>query len=398
MKFTQGQLKAVELWRVAEGREDAKGVRPGYFEKAAAQLKLAESVASGEFLPQILPAVRRTVSVVHASIPKAHTAFTTRKTVAAIDVAEEVNVFSFGDQTKMLGTHMGDTFVPGGLPRVGPRELYPTLGYTATGKTISAGKFGEAFGVDWESIVRSRGAQVDLIREGFTAFGTHAGQQEDIDVAKLLVNGSGFRVAAGQPLELASAANKTNQPLFTVTNPDLSNPLDVQAAIALSNKAKLTVGTGGTVTTIPVNYSDFSLLCLPEFAPFFRQILGARRIARNPGATAGSSWEETIDFGGNIDVVGWEWLRSLFPTMGRGWILVPKGGELPILTSNYLEGYETPQVFLRDSNSRSIGGGAVNPLVDGDFDNDAATTKVRHVHGANALWTNGIVYSTGANA
>lgn len=382
--LTQENIKALRLWRAAEGKAPtAGGRRPTAREQRAAQFQLAEAVASGEFPTQILPAVRRTLQARFESTPQVHQQFTTRKTVQAINVEEEVNVFSFGDQSNLEDLNTaGDGFVKGGLPTILPRQPYPQIGLTGTGKKIKARKIGEAFGLDWEAIVRQRGTNVNLIRDSFEAFGTHAANQEEIDVARLLVKSSGFATASGEGLNGATPLSG---------NPDLLDPDDIASVLG----TLLNTNIEGQLP----NYDRFVILTTIANAPLIQRAVGARRFVRNPGATSGYSWEESIDYGAQIDVIGWKWLTAIWPAMGKGAIVVPvaSGAELPVLTSNYLEGYESPSLWIKDSNARNLGGGEVNPEVDGDFDSDAIVTKVRHVHGANSLWNAGIGYTTGAN-
>lgn len=386
---TAAQVKALKLWQAAEG------IAPhGYASQAEAQLRLAESIASGEFPTQILPAVRQTVQKVYDRVEVKHQSFTTRKTVQAIEVDEKIDVFKMENQDNIPGINAGDTFVPGGLPRLLPREKYPEISMTASGKTIRASKLGEAFALDWETIVRSRGARVDILREAFEAFGRHARQQEDIDVAKLLVNASGFKTGAGTALNSAYAVPG---------NPDLTDPMTISTVVEAV--LQRTVGDATVGQTLP-NYDGFTLLVGRGMEGAAKRALSTRTVTRVPARTGtdsadtGVQYEETIPVGANVDVVSWDWLNRIYPSFGKGWILVPRvsGDELPVLTSNYLEGYETPSVWIKDSNARTVGGSEVNPRVDGDFDSDALETKVRHVHGASALWTSAIAFSTGANA
>lgn len=383
--LTQKNIEALRLWRAAEGKAPTPGGRvPTRQERVRAQFKLAESIASGEFPSQILPAVRRTLQGVFDSQPQVHQRFTTRKTVQAINVAEEVNIYKFGDQANLDDTNLnGDGFVQGGLPTILPRQPYPEIGLTGSGKTIKARKIGEAFGLDWEAIVRSRGAQVNILRDAFTAFGQHAANQEEIDVARLLVNSSGFANGTGGGIDDSQALSG---------NPDLYDPDDLATAL-------------GTLLNTPVegvlpNYEKFVILTPVANAPLIRRAVGARNFVRNPGATSGYSWTEQLDFGAEVEVIGWKWLTAIWPAMGKGAVIVPvaAGDSLPVLTSNYLEGYESPSVWIKDSNARNISGGEVNPEVDGDFDSDAVETKVRHVHGANGLWTQAVGTTTGANS
>lgn len=382
----QKNIEALRLWRAAEGKAPIPGGnRPTSAQRREAQFRLAESVASGEFPSQILPAVRRTLQARFDSTPRRHQEFTSRKTVQAINVDEQVNVYSFGDQSNLEDlANAGETFVLGGLPTLLPRQPYPQIGLSASGKTIRARKIGEAFGLDWEAIVRSRGTNVNLIRDSFEAFGAHAANQEEIDVAKLMVKSSGFATASGEGLNGASALSG---------NPDLYDPDDIAAVL-------------GTLLNTTVEgqlpaYGKFVILTTVANAPLIKRAVGARNFVRNPGATSGYSWSEDIDFGASVDVIGWKWLTKIWPSMGKGAIVVPVAegtDELPVFTSNYLEGYETPSLWIKDSNARNLGGGEVNPELDGDFDSDSVVTKVRHVHGANALWQAAVGYTTGANS
>jgi hypothetical protein len=391
--LTQENIKALRLWQAAEGKEfvTPTGARrkPTSSERRHAQFALAESISSGEFPTQILPAVRRTLTARFDRTPRVHQLFTTRKTVEAINVAEEVNTYTFGDQTNLAGSTgngmvlNGDSFIAGGLPTILPRQPYPQIGLTGAGKEIIARKIGEAFAMDWEAIVRSRGSRVNLIRDGFEAFGQHAANQEEIDVARLFVKSSGFATGTGEGLDNAQAISG---------NPDLYDPDDIATALG-------TLMNTEVEGQIP-SYGRFVILTPIANAPLIQRAVGARRFVRNPGATSGYSWEETVDFGAQIEVIGWKWLTAIWGAMGKGAIIVPvpDDTELPVFTSNYLEGYETPSLWIKDSNARNIGGGEVNPEVDGDFDSDAVVTKVRHVHGANALWTEAVGFTTGANS
>jgi len=211
-----------------------------------ARMKVAESIASGEFPTQIAPLVRRQLRAYYENVPTLSQNFTTRTVVRAINVDEQYNIFSVGDQSNIEDANSGDTFVAGGLPTVGPREAYQEIGLAASGKTVRARKIGEAFGIDWESIVRLNGSNVNIIGEAVSAFGRHAKNQEDIDVAKLLVNAAGFRTAAGGGL---------NGSLQVTLNPDLTNPVTLQNAVQAALQRTQTVQTGTTQSTVQVGYT-----------------------------------------------------------------------------------------------------------------------------------------------
>lgn len=385
---SQRQLEALRMWRVAEGKSaKAGGPKPTQRERRAAQFALAESIASGEFPTQILPAVRRTLQSRYHEIEKVTPGFTTRKLVRAINVEEEVNIFSLDDQSNIEDANGGDQFVNGGLPTVLPRRPYQQIGLTASGKKIKARKIGEAFGLDWETIVAQRGTNVSLIREAFDAFARHAANQEEIDVFALIFGSAGFRTTGNGAL---------NGALALPGNPDLQDPQEMADAIGLLLDRNTTAGG----QTFPESYSKFVALTTVANAPKIRQGIGGRKIVRNPGATTGYSWEETVDMGAEVEVIGSEWIKKLYPAAGKHVVLIPvaNDGQLPVLSSNFLEGYEEPTTWIKDSNARQVGGGEVDPAADGDFDSDSVVTKVRHVHGATALWNEQIGYSTGAGS
>ena len=59
--------------------------------------------------------------------------------------------------------------------------------------------------------------------------------------------------------------------------------------------------------------------------------------------------------------------------------LSPGTFRLFALELGFLRGHEAPEIFIKESNQRRIGG-AINPL-DGDFDSDSVEYKVRHCFG-----------------
>lgn len=380
---TQKQLEAAVIWRHAEGKPVKDGgTAPTRREVDEAKRKLYEGVAFGDLAVQLQPALRRTLQAYYESVPTVTEQFTTEWMLEAIDIDEEYNLYGF-NQANIPAKKMGDDFVPGGLPSIGRGEPYPQIGLQASGKKGRVSKRGEAFGTYWETIVNSRGNNVDLIRDSLREFGQHAANDNEIRVAKLLVKSNGFRTASGEALNGATAITG---------NPDLTDPVETAAAIAQLQ--------GKVIEGVEQNYDRFVILTSGANAPAIRQGIGSRRIVRNPGATAGYSWEETVDFGAEVDVVAFPWLSRIWGGIGKGSIIVPIAGasQLPILTRNRLRGYEAPSLWVKDSNARQIGGGVVSAVDEGDFDSDAMWTKVRHVNGASALWTTAIGYTTGAGS
>lgn len=379
---TQKQLEAAKLWRTAEGKALTKdGRKPTKREADEAKTKLAEGVAYGDLAIQLQPSLRRTLQAYYNDTPQVADSFTTEWLFEAINVDEEYNLYKF-NQDNLTGK-LGESFIPGGLPRLLPGEPYPQIGLQASGKKGRVGKAGESFGTYWETLVNTRGQAVDLIRDSLREFGTAAGNENEIQVAKLLVKAGGFATATGEGLNGAVALTG---------NPDLTDPVEMAAAIAQLQ--------GLTIEGVEQQFSKFVVVTTVANAPAIRQGVAGRRIIRNPGVEAGYSWEETVDFGAEVEVVGFSWLKAIWPGIGKGAVIIPVAGagQLPVLTRNRLRGYEEPSLWVKDSNARQLGGGTVDPTEEGDFDSDAVWTKVRHVNGASSLWNGSIGYTTGAGA
>jgi len=381
---TLKQYEALQLWRMAEGKSATPGgPLPLRRQVEQAQIRFAESIAYGDLPSQLQPAIVRTLKQVYQNTPTVTERFTTLWELSGIDRDEEYDIFDF-DQNNIPATNDGKPFVKGGLPAIGRRESYPQLGLSASGKTGRVGKFGEAFGIDWEAIVNSRGRNVNLLRRAIERFGRDAQNQNEIEVAQLLVDGDSFATASGQGLNGATAITG---------NPDLLDP--VEMATAIGQLASVQVAGVDTV------YSKYVVLAAPAQAPLIRQGIAGRRIVRNPGVTSGYSWEETVDFGAEVEVIGFSWLKAIWASIGKGAVIVPvpDASQLPVLTRNRLQGYPEPSFWVKDSNARSAnGGGVIDPETDGDFDSDAVVSKVRHCTGASSLWREGIGYTTGAGS
>lgn len=72
------------------------------------------------------------------------------------------------------------------------------------------------------------------------------------------------------------------------------------------------------------------------------------------------------------------------PNGNRSWYMVADPNDLtsrPAFTFAFLQGRRYPQLFVRDSDARMLGGGDQDPT-EGSFDNDTIDYKIRHCMGA----------------
>lgn len=371
MRLTESQKKAAELFAAAEAGD------------ARAQMRFAESVAHTDLPVQLKPVINGILQKEYEDVETTVEQWTTRDTVQTIGEEESVKVYGF-NQDNIADLNHGEKFLPGTLPRIGNRQSYPQLGLQATDKKKIAYQYGEAFGIDWQTIVNSRGSRVDLVRDAVTEFGIHARQLEDAVPVKLLVTASGFNTA-----QIGTAGALSG-------NPSLDDITAIQEAVEKAQSFK--------IDKSPVKFQRFAMLVAPGQKSRVMQALSGsiiRKIQGEPG-TAGSgdqalvSFEQKIDLGVQIDVIENPWLTAINPSFGKGFLLIPQGGPRPVVARNYLAGYERPSFFVKTSNAVNFSGGSV-PYLEGDFDSDAIATKVRHVYGANLHWNQGIVYSDGSN-
>ncbi len=63
----------------------------------------------------------------------------------------------------------------------------------------------------------------------------------------------------------------------------------------------------------------------------------------------------------------------------------------------HLRGHEAPEIVIKESNQRRVGGAGLNPL-DGDFATDSVEYKVRHAFGAARMDPQATVASNGSGS
>lgn len=344
-----------------------------------AQFQLAESIAQGDLPTQLTPYIKRTLLARYQEIAVTYPQFTTRTLVNQIDVQEQYNSYWF-NQNNIANTNMGDGWLPDTLPAIGNREAYPQLSLQATGKTVSATRVGEAFGIDWAQIVNSRGQDFNLIDDAIYYFAQHARNTEDAKPVQNLFTSTGVNTAV-----VTGAVQVASNPVLTLA---ILQNLIAQAQTYF-------------IDGVQVFFDDFVLLTPYQNVAYAKQVLSTQTIRTLPPYTGTPStgnqfsFEQAIDLGANIEVLGNRWITTINPALSNAWALIPRGTQRPVLTANFLAGYETPSFWVKDANARAYNGGEVNSVTDGDFDSDAVQTKVRHVYGSNALWTQGMFVSTG---
>lgn len=348
-----------------------------------AGVKLAEEIAFGDLPAQIVPLIRRTLVQNYGKQETVWDKFTSVEKVESIDRSEELMKANFLNQDNIPGENFGEAFVPGSLPKHTPGTKVPTLLPQGTKKYVSATSYAEGLAINWQSIVNTRGQGLNLITKGLEAFAIHASATEDVAATRLLMNGGGINASTFN----GSTGYGGNH---LAGDAPLASILDIQAAVQQAQTFWLDYTN--------VYFDKFSLVVAPTQVSQAKQVLSSREIT-SVGATAAraNKYKQEIDLGAEITVVGNRWLTA--PGIGgsaasTAWFLVPTGTLNPALASIRLDGYEVPSFFMKAPNQVAVGGSGAGSEF--DFDSDSIESKVRHVVGANALWTAGIVYSLGS--
>jgi hypothetical protein len=373
-RISEKQLEAAKRW---------KGAAAG---NKRDQFWVAEEVEFGDLPSQITPLIRRTLVDNYKQVDTTWDKFTTKYLANSIDVDEQIMTFNILDQTGIAGTNAGDSFIAGGLPRIQFGQKYQEIGMVGSNKLIRVSPFGEAFTETWATVVNTRGQSVRVFDQAIKAFGQHAAATPDIAAQSLLLSGSAINAVTFAGATTGVGGNHLN------TDPALTSIFDIWAAVRQAQTFY--------IDQVNVFFDKFALVVAPSQVANAKRVLSTTEIT-SVGATAARAplYSQKIDLGAEIEVVG----ARFFTAANLGgaalgstaWFLVPiSGGPKPSLFTGFLDGYEVPQYFVKTSNATTLDGGD-SPYLDGDFDSDGISSKVRHVTGAAAGWTEGIIYSAG---
>ena len=269
------------------------------------------------------------------------------------------------DTRDLSGAQDGGVYSGYGLPNVGELSEYPAMNFKTETVNGSQGKHGLRVRMSWETSLRT--GSFSWVPRAVSRMAQLAGEQEDLWLAKVLVT------AAGAP-----------NPAFAVAplNPVLSYQA-IEAAMLQSQSVRV----NGRRT----NATQFQLVTGFGLSNRVRDILNTTEIRATTGSTQfiinptlggfGYTAFDALDQYGGAPV-------------SNDWFLVPLNSARPALLALRHEDAPVPQVFIKSSNSLSLGGGAVDPM-NGSFDTDDTEAKVRVVGGAVALSPQVIVASNG---
>ena len=281
----------------------------------------------------------------------------------------------------------------GRLDQVGELAEYPeeALGEQAT-QTLTIAKYGRRMAFSWETRIND---DLDMLRDIPERLGRAARRTENYMATELYA-------AAGGPDGTLYSAGNANQIIpgngASATNPPLS--------IAGLQDGLLVFGNQVNEDGDAIEHEAVTLVVPPALEVVANNIINATslELTTDGGTVDGTPFPERRLIVANwlnkrVSVV----VNPLLPlidlvTGNTAWYLFANPNtDREALVMAFLRGWEDPAVFIKSANARRVGGGDIDPL-DGDFDTDAVTYKVRHVIGAAQVDPKATVASDGTGS
>lgn len=285
----------------------------------------------------------------------------------------------------------------GVLGEVGQSEEYPDAAvYEQTPIEWNVLKYGRKVPFSWESIIND---DLDMLKDIPVRLGRAARRTENDLVTSLYVGTTG--------------------PLSTMYHNDFANIVNTTNGASIDNPALSIVGLNDAYTVLsamldesgqPIMREALTLVVPPALEVTARNILNATEIhatslrgGGSPDNTSGSGYQE-------LSVANWMRNRltlvvdpyiPLKATSSNGntsWFLFANPNySREAIRIGFLRGHETPEIWMKSPNAVRVGGGAVNAM-DGDFDTDSITYRIRHIIGAVKIDPKATVASNGSGS
>lgn len=229
-------------------------------------------------------------------------------------------------------------------------------------------KYGRLFPLSFEAMIND---DLGALSDAADRLANAAIRTEIYQATKLFVASSGpstsvFGTALTHPIDGGTVANKGTLPL---TSDNL-----FATTVLMANQ----VDTDGE----PVVIDGFVLVVPPKkYQAALVAVNPAALVATGVGASAAlsSSYNATANL--PIDIVVNSYLPIIDTTHGdTTWYLFAKLSNGAAIQMNFLAGHETPELCMKASDKVAMGGGLI-PYTEGDFRNDAAYNRVRHILG-----------------
>jgi len=256
------------------------------------------------------------------------------------------------------------------LEIVEERSPYPEFAFTEGQYLIQVDKYGRRYSISFEMIINDT---LNTWGDRPQSMGLGARRSEELLATRLI-----------------AGPNGPNATFFSVGNANIitgNPPLDIVGL----QKAFTQISTSATdADGQPVPITMVNLIVGPALEIVARNILNATQLflvtAGTPpsGATAAQQLYAENWMRSRVNLIVLPYLPTVASTANSAttWFLEASTSEArPAFFFAFMRGRRTPQLFIKDSNQRSLGGGPIDPL-EGDFDTDSIDYKQRHIFGA----------------
>lgn len=266
------------------------------------------------------------------------------------------------------------------LDPVDQNTEYPAAAVTDGKYEYSVRKYGKRLPFTWEDFIND---DLDALSDMPQRLSDSARFSEEKFVTGL------FAASAGPNSTFFSSGNKN----VITGNPVLSIPGLDKAFTTLASQ----VDTDGN----PIYIDAVTLVVPPALETVAMNIINATEILAASGGGAGTGNDQlrvTNWMRNRVSVTVNPWLPIISSSSNgnTSWYLFanPSVGR-PAMEVGFLQGHETPELFMKAPNAVRIGGGAVDPM-DGDFATDSIDHKLRHVFGGTLMDPKSAVASNGS--
>ena len=259
---------------------------------------------------------------------------------------------------------------------------YPEAVVSESAYSLTVGKFGRTLRYSWETLIND---DLGSFAEKPASLGRAARRTEQRKMTELYVD------ANGPHASFYTSGNKNK----VASNPALS----LAAVDAAFGTLAVQVDADGE----PILIEAVELVVPPGLENTALSIVNATEVTYDENKAAGTAQRQMKTANvlrGRVRVSVDPYIPIVASSANgaTSWFLFasPSNGR-PALVGANLRGHEQPEVFMKESNARRVGGGLANPT-DGDFELDAVAYKVRHVFGASRLDPKMTVASNGSGS
>lgn len=255
--------------------------------------------------------------------------------------------------------------------------------------TITVTKWGRKIPFSFEAMTND---DTDRLKDIPDRFGRAAARTEDYAATELYVEATGpkstFYTSGNKNQVITANGASTNNPSLTIAG--------LQDAFTVLTQQRDLDGE-------PIVIDMVTLVIPPALEIVAQNILNATALEIDTAAGGGITGQKLITANwmrNRLSVV----VNPLLPMVDvsanvhKTWYLFanPSVGR-PAFYMIFLLGHESPEIFIKEPNQRRVGGGAANPM-DGDFDTDSITYKVRKFQGTAVIDAKMSVVSKGTNS